>query len=343
MGTVVVMSERNFDVVVIGGGAAGLSGALTLARSRRSVLVVDTGQPRNAPAAHMHNYLSRDGMPPQEFLAAGRAEVLGYGGQFTTSEPKAISRTNGGGFRIDLAAGTTVHARRILLATGLTDVLPDVPGVARRWGRDVLHCPYCHGWEVRDQPVGILATGPLASHSAQLFRQLTTNVTLLQHTGPELSAEEKGRLTARGIRVVTGKVIGLRITDDELTGVELADGTTVPLRALVVAPRAEANVPAALALDTAEFLVGDTAIGDYVPTDPMGATAMRGVWAAGNVTNVLDQVGSAAAGGVRAAAAINADLIEEEVRRAVEDAQPFSASMEREVSQRVLGDSSHGR
>ena len=310
------MTESNYDVVVIGGGAAGLSGALTLARSRRTVLVVDGGHPRNAPAAHMHNYLSRDGMPPKDFLAAGREETRGYGADIVTGEVTSVDETDGG-FRIGLEVGGEVSARRVLVATGLTDVLPDVPGLRERWGRDVLHCPYCHGWEVRDKQVGVLATGALAPHTAQLFRQLTEDVTLLQHTAPELDEEQRERLTARGIRVVQGKVVGLRITNDELTGADLSDGTTIPLRALVVAPRFVANVPTALNLPTTEQRMGDTVVGEYVPTDPMGATAIPGVWAAGNVTNVMDQVGSAAAAGVRTAAAINMDLIEEEIRTAV--------------------------
>ncbi|HVV24899.1 MAG TPA: NAD(P)/FAD-dependent oxidoreductase [Pseudonocardiaceae bacterium] len=327
------MSERDYDVVVVGGGAAGLSGALALARSRRSVLVVDTGRPRNAPAAHMHNYLSRDGLAPLDFLAAGRDEVLGYGGRIVTGELASVRRI-GGGFRIRLSDGTTLAARRLLVATGLRDELPDVPGIAERWGRDVLHCPYCHGWEVRDQRVGILATGPMTAHSAQLFRQLTPTVTVLAHTGPELPGTELERLAARGITLVPGKVTGLRVVDDALAGVELADGTTVPLDALVVAPRLTATVPAALDLPTAEQVVGDTVIATYVPTDATGATDVPGVWAAGNVTNPMEQVGGAAAAGVRAAAAINMDLIEEEIRTAIEDAAPFSARMEREAARR---------
>ncbi len=336
------MSESNFDVVVVGGGAAGLSGALALARSRRSVLVVDGGRPRNAPAAHMHNYLSRDGMAPNDFLAAGRDEVLGYGGHVVTDEVVSAHRVAGVGFRIGLAGGRSVVARRVLVATGLTDGLPDVPGLAQRWGRDVLHCPYCHGWEVRGQAVGILAISPMAAHSAQLFRQLTSDVTVFQHTAPDLDADTTERLTARGIRVVTGKVIGLRVDSDALTGVAMADGGTVPLDALVVTPRFTANVPGAFGLTTTEQKIGELVIGESVATDPMGATDVPGVWAAGNVTNLMDQVGSAAAAGMRAGAAINGDLIEEEVRRAVADGRPFSAGMEREVADVVLGERRHG-
>ncbi len=142
-------NAMHHDVVVIGGGTAGLSAALVLGRARRRVAVVDAGAPRNAPAAHMQGYLSRDGMPPTEPLGAGRTEVTGYGVELLSDRVDAIDP----GFIVRLASGKTLTARRILLATGVTDELPDIPGVRERWGRDLLHCPYCHGWEVRDQPL----------------------------------------------------------------------------------------------------------------------------------------------------------------------------------------------
>ncbi len=157
---------NDYDVLVVGGGAAGLSGALALARARRSVLVIDAGAGRNAPAGHVHNYLGREGTPPAELLAAGRAEVTGYGGEVvtgsvTSAEPLPGLDGQDAGFRVELADGSSVAARRLLVTTGLVDELPGVAGVTERWGRDVLHCPYCHGWEVRDQALGVLATGPM--------------------------------------------------------------------------------------------------------------------------------------------------------------------------------------
>jgi thioredoxin reductase len=153
-----------YDVIVIGGGAAGLAGATALLRSRRSVLVVDGGEPRNAPADGVHNFLTRDGTPPSELLAAGRAEVLGYGGEVVHGSVVAVDP----GFRVRLDDGRTLSARRLLVATGLADELPDVPGLAQRWGRDVLHCPYCHGWEVRDRAVGCPCTRRCCSGSSPM-------------------------------------------------------------------------------------------------------------------------------------------------------------------------------
>jgi len=312
-----------YDVVVVGGGAAGLSGAVALARARRSVLVVDGGQPRNAPAAHVHNYLSRDGAAPSELLAIGRAEVTGYGGRIISASVASAARLDDqddrGGFRVTLTDGADVYARRLLVATGLVDELPDVPGVAERWGRDVLHCPYCHGWEVRDQAIGVLASGPMAMHQAQLFQQWSADVTLFLHTEPEPTAEECEQLAARGIDVVRGEVASLEVTDDHLSGVRLASGQVVPRQAVVVGPRfyARADVGASLGLATAELRVAGQVIGTYVAADPTGATAVPGVWVAGNVTDLMAQVIGAAAAGLMVGAAVNANLIAEDIERAV--------------------------
>ncbi len=313
-------TDHLYDVVIIGGGAAGLSGAVTLARSRRSVLVVDAGQPRNAPANGVHNYLGREGTPPAELLAIGRAEVTGYGGEVLPGVATAARREDDGTFRVTLDDGREVSARRLLVTTGLRDELPDLPGVTERWGRDVLHCPYCHGWEVRDQAIGILATGPMAVHQALLFRQLSDDVTFFRHTAPELPVEEADQLAALGVRVVDGEVAGLEVAGDRLTGVRLVSGEVVPRSVVVVAPRFTANdaVLASLGLAATEQEMRGHVVGTAVATaDPTGATAVPGVWVAGNVSDMSAQVVVSAAAGMRAGAMINADLVMEEARLAV--------------------------
>src|SRR5690348_15094832 len=307
------MSENeSYDVVVVGGGAAGLSGAVALARSRRSVLVVDAGDPRNAPAGHVHNFLSRDGTPPSELFAAGRAEVTGYGGRVETGRVTALGR-DGERFGVQIGAEggpRTVSARRLLVATGLRDELPDVPGLAARWGIDVLHCPYCHGWEVRDQSIGIVATGPGAVHQALLFRQLSSRVTVLAHTGPELTAEQRDQFTALGIAIVEDTVTAVEADDSGLTGVRLDNGARLSLDALVVAPymAARAELLAPLGLTPTEVHLGGQVIGTQIEADPSGATSAPGVWVAGNLANIQAQVITSAAAGLTAGAAINADL-----------------------------------
>jgi thioredoxin reductase/SAM-dependent methyltransferase len=308
------------DVLIIGGGAAGLGGALGLARARRSVLVIDEGRPRNAPAGHLHAYLGRDGLPPAQLLSEGRAEVAGYGGEFAEGTVVSAERLATGGFRVVLDDGSAHEGRRLLVTTGLADELLPVPGLAERWGKDVLHCPYCHGWEVRDEPIGVLNTGPLAVHQALLWRQWSADVTLFRHTASEpLGEEDTERLAARGIAVVEAEVARLDVADDRLTGVVLAGGRTVPCRALAVAPffAARAGFLAGLGLEPADQEMAGHVVGTHIPTDPTGATEVPGVWAAGNVANVGEQLIGSASAGLRAAAAINMDLVTEDTRQAV--------------------------
>jgi thioredoxin reductase len=305
--------QNNYEVIVIGGGAAGLSGALMLARSRRSVLVVDAGAPRNAPADGVHGLLGREGMSPLELLERGRAEVRSYGAEVVTGEVTGAAR-DGDGFTVTLADGRAVRARRLLVTTGLVDELPPVDGLRERWGRDVVHCPYCHGWEVRDQAIGVLATGPMSVHQALLFRQLSPDVTLLLNGHPRPSGEEGRQLAARGVRLVEGEVAALEIADDRLVGLRLRDGTLVARDAVAVATRmvARAGFLAELGLKPVEHPAG---MGEYLPADPSGQTEVPGVWAAGNVSDLSAQVGGAAAAGALAGARINYDLVTEEASR----------------------------
>ncbi len=312
------MGTEHFEVVVVGGGAAGLSGAVVLARARRSVLVVDAGHPRNSPAAGVHSYLTRDGMAPADLVAAGREEVRGYGGRIREGSVARIERGREG-FTVHLAEGAAVSADRLLVATGLVDELPPVPGLAGRFGRDVLHCPYCHGWEVRDEPIAVLATGPMAVHQALLWRQWSDRVTVLRHTAPPFGEADAERLAARGIAVVEGEAAGLEVEDDRLVGLALADGSSVACRALAVAPRftASASLLTGLGLEASELVHQGQVLGSYVEADATGATSVPGVWVAGNVASPMAQVVAAAEAGVRAAGAINFDLIEAETARAV--------------------------
>ncbi len=175
--------ERHADVAVVGGSAAGLAAALQLGRQRRSVIVVDAGEPRNAPAAHMHSYLGHEGLPPSDLAAIGREEVRSYGGEVVTGRVVDVTRTDDDRFRVDLTGGHTVFARRVLAATGLVDELPDIDGLAEHWGGDVIHCPFCHGFEVRDQRIVQIVTHPMDLRRAGLFRQLSARCTLVLHDG----------------------------------------------------------------------------------------------------------------------------------------------------------------
>jgi thioredoxin reductase len=301
------MDERIYDVVVVGGGAAGLSAALVLGRARRRVAVIDGGQPRNAPATHMQGFLSRDGMSPADLLAAGRVEVSGYGVELVDDHVAAIDT----GFVVRLAGGRVLNGRRILVATGVRDDLPDIPGVRERWGRDLLHCPYCHGWEVRDQPIGVLGTVPGSVQHALLISQWSHDVAFFVHTY-DLTAPEQAELDARGIQIVLGEVARLVVEDERLSGVELMDGRVIARTAVFIRP---VNVPHADGL-----LAGlgcNVDAGGFAIVDGTGRTSSAGVWAAGNVVDPRAQVITAAGAGSAAAIAINADLVNEDVRDAL--------------------------
>jgi thioredoxin reductase len=301
---------NRYDVVVIGGGAAGLSAALVLARARRTVAVVDAGAPRNAPAAHMHGFLSRDGLPPQDLLAVGRDEMTSYGGTLVDGSVAAATRCADGGFKVRLDDGSVLAARRVLVATGLHDVLPDIPGARERWGRDLLHCPYCHGYEVRDQPLGVLGGTTEAVQHAQLVCQWSSDVVLFPHTDT-LTAQQREQLAAREIRVVEGTVQRLLVEDDQLTGVELEHGRVVRRTAVFVRPR---FVPST---DLLVSLGCDLDDDGWVRTDAVGRTTVPGVSVAGNVANPRAQVITAAGEGSSAAIAMNADLVDDDVHTAL--------------------------
>jgi len=307
---------NEYDVVVIGGGAAGLSAALVLTRARRRVAVVDAGQPRNAPAAHMQGFLGSDGLPPTALLAAGRDEVTGYGGHLIAGTVTAITPCadfasgTGPGFDIRLADGQSQRARRVLVTTGLRDEIPDLPGVRERWGRDLLHCPYCHGYEVRDQPLGVLGSTAETLAHAHLIRQWSDDVVLFTD-GASLTDDEREQLVARAIGVVETPVARLVVENDRLTGVELDSGQVVPRSAVFVRPRLVPNDTLLTDLGCATDSNG------WVVVDATGRTSIPGVWAAGNAVNPRAQVITAAGEGSAAAIALNNDLVDEAIPTAV--------------------------
>ncbi len=307
------MHNESWDVVIIGGGSAGLSAALMLARSRRRVLVLDGGSPRNSVAAHMHGVIGRDGWSPLELVKTGRAEVERYGGVVRSAQVATTEHTEGG-FAVTLATGERHMARRMLVATGLRDELPTIPGLAEQWGTGVAHCPYCDGWEVRDRRIGVLATGPMSVHQAQLVRQLTAQVTYFTN-GTELPDEARRGLVARGIAVEDRSVARVLTDGDTLSGVELSDGGSVAIDAIFVRPRALPIDELASGLGANKNDAFDG--GQWLTIDGTGRTSVPGLWAAGNVVHPGATVPVSAAAGSMAGAAINADLVDEEIRRAL--------------------------
>ncbi|MEU5847943.1 NAD(P)/FAD-dependent oxidoreductase [Saccharopolyspora shandongensis] len=330
-----------YDVVVIGGGAAGLAAGMMSARSRRRVVVVDAGEPRNAPATHIHGFLSRDGVSPAELFETGRNEVVGYGGEVINDRVLAIEHDAENGFVVRLADGRGLSTRGVVVATGLRDELPEVAGVRERWGNDVLHCPYCHGYEVRDSPIGVVGgdNRPFTLHQASLVRQWSSDVVFFPNQ-ITLDAEERERLIARGIRIADGDVVRVVVDGDRLSGVELADGQVIPRSAVFVGPR---FVPHDDLLTALGCEVGENG---WVVTDAMGRTSVPGVWAAGNVVAEGAQVINAAGAGSLAAVGLNHYLLAQDIEQAVRDHRAvggvFSAEMEQRVSELVVGDRRHG-
>ncbi|MGL5866175.1 MAG: NAD(P)/FAD-dependent oxidoreductase [Dermatophilaceae bacterium] len=293
------------DIAIIGGGAAGLTAALLLARARRDVVVIDAGEPRNAPALHARGYLSRDDSSPADILAAGRAEVVRYGGTIRDGRVETVDAER----TLHLADGDSLRAGRVLVATGLVDRLPAVPGVAQRWGRDVLHCPYCHAWEVRDQPLVVLGTHPNAVHHALLLRQWSTEVALATH---ELNptADDRAALAARGVAVIEGPVSEVIVSDDAVSGVRVG-GEAHACDAVFLfphmAPRDEFLGDLGVERDPRGFPV----------VDATGRTSVPWVYVAGNASDPRAQVVTAAGQGSAVAFALHNELVADEVTRAV--------------------------
>ena len=316
----------DYDVVVVGGGAAGLSAALVLTRARRRVVVVDSGHPRNAPAAQMHGFLGSDGLPPGELLAAGHREVLGYGGALVSGvvtdvrididerheTPKIPAGPSDArrSFVVTLADGRVLHGRRVLVTTGLRDEVPDIPGVRLRWGRDLLHCPYCHGYEVRDQRLGVLGGTSESVAHALLVRQWSDDVVYFAN-GADLAADQRERLVASGVDVIDEPVARLVVENDRLTGVALASGTVVSTAAVFVRP---VFAPHDALLNGLGCEIG---VHGWVTVDATGRTSVPGVWAAGNAVNPRAQVITAAGEASAAAIDINNDLVDEDTQNAV--------------------------
>ncbi len=263
----------------------------------------------------MHGYLSRDGISPTAFLNLGRAEARSYGGEIVQGKVTSAERQDEE-FVVSLEGGELVRARWLLVTTGLVDTLPAIPGLRERWGRDVLHCPYCHGYEVRDLPLGVIAPSLFRVQHAPLIRQWSADLTVFPHTlaPDEIPAADRERLAAVGIRLVEGPIAGLVVKDDHLTGVRMASGAVIPVSAVFAAVGFEARDSLLAALGAAATV---TPFGPFVTTDPFGLTSVPGVWAAGNVATPMAQVIDAASAGSRAAAAINLDLVHEDTARAV--------------------------
>ncbi len=307
--------ERRCDVAIVGGSAAGLAAALQLGRQRRSVIVVDAGEPRNAPASHMHSYLGHEGVPPEDFLSLARDEVRSHGCEVLGDVVVDINRS-GAEFRLLLGSGHTLVARRVLAATGMTDLLPDIEGLDAHWGVNVIHCPFCHGFEFRDRPIVVIVTDPMGLHPAVLFHQLTDQLTLILHDGVEADDPALEPLRSIGVEVVDSRAARVVNGETHELAVQTESGQTIEAGAVVVGPRSAVRAEpfASVGLKPIEDADG---LGDFIECDAMGETSVPGLFAAGNLTDPSQQVLQAAANGSRVGAAISFSLADEDVKNPI--------------------------
>ena len=285
-----------YDVIVVGGSFAGMSAAMQLARARQKVLVIDAGMPRNRFADEAHGFLGQDGRAPAAIIRDARAQLLRYPSVEVTSGEAIAARAHGDGFAIEVAGGSERRARRLVLATGVADELPPIPGMSERWGETVLHCPYCHGYEMRDLPLGVIAAHPMSAHQAVLIPDWGPTTYFTQGEFEPEPAEIHA-FAARGITIERTPVVELVGEAPALDGVRLADGRFVEVAAVFTAPRTRPATPLAAMLGCAHE---DGPTGPYVKIDEWGATSVPGVWSAGDASTPMHNATLASAAGVLA-------------------------------------------
>ena len=300
--------EPTWDCIVVGAGAAGLSAALVLGRARQRTLVVDAGGQSNRVAHGIGGLLGHDGRPPAAFYQAGRDEIGAYPSVEVRSGEVVAGERQGEGFVLELADGAREPARRLLLATGMNYRFPVLPGIAERWGRSVFHCPFCHGWEVRDQPLGVLDRGASGVERALLLRVWSDDVTLVTDGPAELDADELAQLHDAGVTVDERPVSELRGPGTTLTAIGFADGSERPCGGLLVPVTLHQRSGLAEQLGATTAAPGPVVV-DAVAVDPMFHTSVPGLFAAGDVSVQMPSVANAIAAGSIAAAMIVRGLV----------------------------------
>lgn len=298
-------THSTYDVVIVGGGPAGLSAALVLGRCRRRVLVCDAGQPRNAASQHLHGYLTRDGVNPREFLRLGRMELQRYGTVEVRDVQVTDTRCDSSGFTTELASGEMIHSRKLLLATGVVDNVPEIEGVLELYGRSIFHCPYCDGWELRDQPVAVYGRGERGYGLSLELTGWTRDLVLLTDGACELDEERRDRLERNGITVREEKVLRVEGRDGALECIHLEGGQPLLRRALFFTTGQEQRSQLAVSLGCEFNDKGTVRTGKYETTH------LHGLYVAGDASRAVQWVIVAAAEGAEAAYSINQALITE--------------------------------
>jgi thioredoxin reductase (NADPH) len=295
-------APTSFDAVVVGGGPAGLSAALTLARAGRRTAVVDSGEYRNEPATNAHGILTRDGTSPEDLRRLGRDEVIGYGGHFIQGRVTDAAREDGV-FTLEMGDAGAVTASVLIVATGVVDELPDIPGLREAWGVGVVHCPYCHGAEHRGEPTAVMGRGESTYHLARLLRGWTDDITVVTNGPEDLDEEMERQLESEGTRIIRAHVARLRVAGADVEAIEFEDGRVLECRAVYLKP------PQRFASPLAERLGARVTDEGRIDADPDGRTGVPGLFVAGDIVNRAQQVATAVGGGVWAGIAANHDLV----------------------------------
>lgn len=296
------------DVVVVGGSVAGLSAALYLGRSRRHTIVVDEGKPANRFSHAAHGFLTRDGTAPGELLQIAREQLQPYETVSFQAQKVTQILPQTGHFLVKLQDDTTLTTRKVLLAMGLRDALPPLVNIEKFWGRSVFHCPYCDGWEMRDQPLALYANGDGALHLAKLLRNLTSDLVVCTGAAATFSSAQRQLLLAHDIQIIETPIAQLAGQGDQIQRIVFADGTELARRALFIQPISTQHSDLAAQLGC---VLNDV---HRVIIDEQGHTNVAGVYAAGDMTTLLRQVAFAVVQGATAAVNINMDLINEDFR-----------------------------
>jgi thioredoxin reductase len=295
--------NRHFDVIIVGGSYSGLAAGMALGRALRKVLIIDSGKPCNRQTPHSHNFITQDGKTPKEIATLAKQQVEKYETVTFFNGLATGGTKTGKGFEIQTASGETFDASKLIFATGISDIMPDLAGYAECWGISVIHCPYCHGYEVKNERTGILGNGEYGFEFSALISNWTKDLTLFTNGPSTLTAEQSAKVKGHNIKIVESEIEKLEHAQGRLQKVIFKDGTITPLKALYARPafKQHCTLPETLGCELTEE--------GYVKVDAFQKTTMPGIFACGDNTTRMRSVANAVAMGTAAGAMVNRELV----------------------------------
>lgn len=300
-----MIKQNNYEVIIIGGSYSGLSSAMALGRALRKVLVLDTGKPCNRYTPHSHNFITQDGIIPYEIFQKAKSQVLAYPTvDFQENKALIVLKTEDG-FEVKTSDDSFL-TKKIILATGIKDIFPDIKGFEDCWGKSILHCPYCHGYEVRNQQIAVVGNGEIGYDFAKLIYQWSSNIVLLTDGTSTLSKEQADKLTSKGISIIENKIEEFLHTEGQIESIKLSENLDLSVDAVFT------RISFKQSTNFAENLGCSFLSSGYIQVDEMQRTSVQGVYAVGDSTSMMRSVSVAVATGTKAGAMVNKELIEEE-------------------------------